>query len=481
MFKIAVIDDEPKIRSGITSLLTKAFTERADVRSFSSTTDIMKAAEKEQIDILVTDICMPDMDGLALGNYLKIYNPNLKIIIISGYSSFEYAKAAITLQVCEYLLKPINQQQLIEVVEKAMIQLKKEEVEKKGVSRNNWNSENILDEILYGSFDIEHTEGDHTEYYLLLADRLTEENDRFKEKAWKYGNVYKDRRYYIFTDLKIIEDIINNHEAVDFYVGVSEKCIGKKMLRLAYQQADAAIKQCIYDETSGIWQFKNTGIWIFDGKKQAAILVKCIIDEKDYGKLLKDLETEIRCERPIYPMFEKNMKIMLDEVVYLAGQTKETMQACMKLKNISEHVGRYLSLSKFFDDILKALEELSRAVNVMQTMKEKSHIEKSLMYIENHFSKDISLDEVALHVNMNAAYFSTVFKKYTERSFVNYVTELRINKAKELLKNDTLKIGDISARVGFNDIRYFAKVFKKYMGVTPSDYRNISEKLYKKE
>lgn len=125
--------------------------------------------------------------------------------------------------------------------------------------------------------------------------------------------------------------------------------------------------------------------------------------------------------------------------------------------------------------------ELSRAVNVMQTMKEKSHIEKSLMYIENHFSKDISLDEVALHVNMNAAYFSTVFKKYTERSFVNYVTELRINKAKELLKNDTLKIGEISARVGFNDIRYFAKVFKKYMGVTPSDYRNISEKLYKKE
>ena len=62
----------------------------------------------------------------------------------------------------------------------------------------------------------------------------------------------------------------------------------------------------------------------------------------------------------------------------------------MKLKNISEHVGRYLSLSKFFDDILKALEELSRTVNVMQTMKEKSHIEKSLMYIENHFSKDIS-------------------------------------------------------------------------------------------
>lgn len=64
---------------------------------------------------------------------------------------------------------------------------------------------------------------------------------------------------------------------------------------------------------------------------------------------------------------------------------------------------------------------------------------------------------------------------------MNYVTELRINKAKELLKDDTMKIGEISASVGFNDMRYFAKIFKKYMGVTPSDYRNISEKLYKNE
>lgn len=183
MIKIAVIDDEPKIRRGITGLLAHSFTDRAQVKAFSSTADIMKAAEKEWIDILVTDICMPDMDGLALGNYLKMFNPNLKIIIISGYSSFEYAKAAITLQVCEYLLKPVNQQQLIEVVEKAMIQLEKEQLDKRNIGDDNWSAERILEEMLYGSLEKENTDGDTTEYYVILAEKIRAADDWLKEKC----------------------------------------------------------------------------------------------------------------------------------------------------------------------------------------------------------------------------------------------------------------------------------------------------------
>ena len=118
MVNIAVIDDEPKIRRGITAMLRQSFDGRARVYSFEATSQVIKFAGKEMIDILITDICMPDMDGLELGNYLKLFNPELKIIIISGYSNFEYAKAAISLQVCEYLLKPVDQEKLLEIVEK---------------------------------------------------------------------------------------------------------------------------------------------------------------------------------------------------------------------------------------------------------------------------------------------------------------------------------------------------------------------------
>ena len=130
MVNIAVIDDEPKIRRGITAMLRQSFDGRVYVHSFETTSEVIKFAGKENIDILITDICMPDMDGLELGSYLKMFCPELKIIIISGYSNFEYAKAAISLQVCEYLLKPVDQEQLLDIVEHNVALIEKSNIKK---------------------------------------------------------------------------------------------------------------------------------------------------------------------------------------------------------------------------------------------------------------------------------------------------------------------------------------------------------------
>ena len=120
MIRIAVIVDEPKIRRGIAGLLETSFEGRAMVNCFKSASDLIRFSKKEKIDILVTDICMPDMDGLELGNYLKMFYPQIQIIIISGYGNFEYAQAAITLQVCEYLLKPVDPDKLLSVMNRLM-------------------------------------------------------------------------------------------------------------------------------------------------------------------------------------------------------------------------------------------------------------------------------------------------------------------------------------------------------------------------
>ena len=141
----------------------------------------------------------------------------------------------------------------------------------------------------------------------------------------------------------------------------------------------------------------------------------------------------------------------------------------------------YQSLSDIFADIAKALGQILEASKETEDLRMKQHIQAALDFIGENFERDLSLDEVAEHANLNAAYFSSYFKKMTGQSFVNYITELRVRRAKELLRDEHIKIGRISEMLGFNDTRYFAKIFKKYVGVTPSEYRGIIQKMKKNE
>lgn len=503
MVRIAVIDDEPKIRRGITGMLEKSFEGRASVSSFKTVTELIKFARQYRIDILITDICMPDMDGLELGNYLKMFYPELRIIIISGYSNFEYAQAAITLQVCEYMLKPIDPEKLFDSVNRLvkMVEIHRfESMKEVTVSSDEKVDRNLLiSALLYGNEQAISGLSKYLDlrqpYFLLIC-----EDDENIYSSVMYGNsenlhqavdkvsglsgrLEGRKRFYLLTGDEAIEKVkkeILVHDICLRYAlraGISGRCYGASMLHLAYMQAISALKQEIYDETVGLWLFKGTGVWQFDGEKKALLLMNCILSKGSFSEELKSIEEEIRSARPVYPMFEKNVKTMLDSLVSLIEDHKVSAKYCMRLKEIAENIGACRSLNRLFDDIAKVLEKVLDSTKDMQSLREERHIRKALEYIQDNYCNDLTLEEVAAKADLNPAYFSSFFKKYTGSSLINYITELRIKKAKELLKEDK-KISEISEMLGFNDTRYFAKIFKKYVGVTPSDYKNIAEKLY---
>lgn len=522
MIRIAVIDDEPKIRRGIAGLLETSFEGRAVVNCFKSASELIKFSKKEKIDILVTDICMPDMDGLALGNYLKMSYPKLKIVIISGYGNFEYAQAAITLQVCEYLLKPVDPDKLMAVMNKIVEKIEMENLHSPKsepyISEGQMDRSALIGAMLYGkstdAFAMASLNDEKIPYWLLISEN---EHDICQEAAnicCQHGRINECQRYYLFSgsipEVDILMQLFHFKEclAVESYdiqtksdfkeyprpealyddaqrvrnrllrIGISGPCYGAEMLHLAYMQAISAIKQEIYDECSGIWQFKGTGVWQFDSEKKAVLILNCIFSGNDFRDNWNMIKEEIRSARPIYPMFEKNMVRMLDVMSGLIENQGISAQLSMLLKRIAENINMYHSLNDLFKDIADVLIQVSKQAQNIQSIRLENRIHKAMEYIQHNYNKDLTLEAVALQADLNSAYFSSYFKKYTGTSFINYLTELRIKKAKEMLKDESRKIGEVAALLGFNDTRYFAKIFKKYVGVTPSEYRNITAKLY---
>ena len=142
-------------------------------------------------------------------------------------------------------------------------------------------------------------------------------------------------------------------------------------------------------------------------------------------------------------------------------------------------IDRYHVLADLEADFNVFLSKIKEKMTVVKNLRLEQNLDQAIEYINTHFDQDLSLEEVAEHANLNASYFSTTFKKYTGSNFVTYLMNLRIDHAKRLLRDPSCKILQIAQESGFHDTRYFAKTFKKNVGITPSEYRNIVLQLNK--
>lgn len=495
MIQIAVLDDEPKIRRGIAGMLESSLQEEAVVHRFAGAGELICFARKQELDILVTDICMPELDGLELGNYLKLFYPKLRIVIISGYSNFEYAQAAIRLQVCEYLLKPVDPGKLLAVVRRQIRAIGQERMllaeETEGEISKQPDKNLVVRELLYGG-NPDHPallgklEGAGV-YYLVLTEGESALCQEAAGLSFLSGSLDEGRRFY----LTMAKDAPGQFRrlyggqgpgdrAPVQNVGISGAISSADLLHQAYLQALSALKQELYEERPGVWSFQNTGIWQFDSEKKALYLLNCIYAGTDFTGELGAVREEIRSARPVFPMFERNMKLMLHTMIRLLEENRLLSAACMELKRIAEEIGGCRSLNRLFESIGDALGRAAENARELQAFRLESHIHKAIEYIQNHFCQDLTLEEVAARADMNPAYFSSCFKKYTGSSFIHYTMELRVRRAKELLKEGK-KVSEIAGLLGFNDTRYFTRTFKKYAGVTPSEYKTIATAFYEEQ
>ena len=427
--KILLVDDERTEREGIRFLIEK-FQFELEVAEAANGKLAMEYLQKYQdVDILLTDVKMPYMDGLQLAKYAKENRPDVIIIIFSAYSEFDYAKKACEVSAVNYLLKPIEVEEFKQVMEHviALCRQKKQWKEQK---------ENLLvaDKklLLYRLFN---TKESVTEIVEKLYADLTEEKAEMPSII--VGTTFFGIKEFSGR-VKEMEDVRN--DTFSYFSGV------------IYIAQKAARDTGTLEETM---QMKDSIFRSIEDENMPAVEEQLLV-------YLKRLENE-KASSAFYA------KYLILDIVKAIYQKYGIYNESLIMQTADEIMNSH-DLWKVGEVVSKVIREItvSQKQSLPDTSLTVSEIKK---VIKNEYMHDIGLDEIAEKVCLTASYVSFIFKKETGYNLVKYLTDYRMKKAKELLEESNWKIVDIGKACGYTNQPYFNKLFKNYYGVTPKQYR----------
>ena len=534
MLKVFLVEDESVIREG---LRDKIPWEQYGFQFVGEAGDgemALPLIRKTRPNVLITDIKMPFMDGLSLSKIVSEEFPKMKIIIISGYDDFEYARQAIQVGVDQYLLKPITRMNLrkalLEVKEKIEHEMEREDyqIQYQNDMREyeQFSRRRFFEKLLEGELSVREIYDEAAKRsieisasgYNLLFLYLQEKNVTVSEESmeqfirrqeeilhyflrypqfilfrWNvncYGVLVKEEWEKIeevtARALDYIKSACKEQEAhLEWYVAAGEPVERLSMLKKCYQSVNHYFA----------YRFIMPELHVFNKITLASYLT--VPEEKNIGKvepskmnpeIIRDF-LQRGSSSEIYDFVETYLssirealesRMFRDYVVlnirfaiisYLesigSGQEEFAEQLEMRVQDI--HM-KAEEVSDYFVDSLQAAITIRDKESNYQSSK---MLGRALDYIDENYDKeDLSLSSVAGKVDVSANYLSAIFSQNMQKTFVEYVTEKRMEKAKKLLAGTDKSSGSIALEVGYKDAHYFSFVFKKTQGMSPREYRN---------
>ncbi|MCX7709027.1 MAG: response regulator [Clostridia bacterium] len=531
--KVIVADDEKWVRAAIVNTIPFERLGLTLVSEASNGIEALALCKQHQPDILLTDIMMPGFNGIELIEQLKEFLPEIKIIIISGYSDFEYAKKALKHGVSEYVLKPVDEAEITKAlsnIKNALLNERKrreeEEFFKSAYRKHALPSayEKFLNEIIIENtltleniksklhsfqirFDSQYfsvfcfspytpasLNNSQSSYYKKITRRVMQRylkgitfpktgtstelitivNHPMPELPQNYNKI-----------LSLCQRIYEKRFRDKISVGISTSSRQLTKLPILYKQALDALSRRFWDPEDQIFYFPA----FHQGQE-----IRFSLNESDLNGILLGIKVS-NCN-PAFDYLDSLYSSFTEKKCYNPDEIKEFFW--LFILNLLNHLNLNLSFIELEKannkgvhpyDALRSITTLNSLLSNTKDMiqrismhyLDKNPIENEdiigtakKIIDENYFS-DISLDFIANHLHFNAAYFSEYFKKETGMSFIDYKTSVRIENAKKLLCTTALNVNEISSKVGFNDPKYFSKLFKKITGMTLQDYRKSQE------
>lgn len=530
--KVFLVEDEVIIRSGVKKSINWEQEGYEFVGEASDGELAYPMILKEKPDILITDIRMPFMDGLELSRLVKKELPDIKILILSGYDEFEYAKKAIKIGVTEYLLKPISAAKLTEVLNAVAETIRQENEEK-----------NLLE--TYFAEMRENTERDKMRLFekLLMGDlsmgEILEAGERFgmnlgascykivlfKILANLENHVYAEQMedacssveqaasmmegVYVFQrgvegwaflltaqDEKSMEEsakilyqnlkqAMKNYTQLEYFGGIGSTVPRIRSLKQSFREADRAFAARFVEEANQIISQKEfEKSQMEEGLKMQGVVQIGKSREMLQKFLSNGTREEVKAFSDAYisRIEEENIRstmvrqyVVIDVCIVILSFC-ERISSANRLQEEAEELQKMMqkihSLSEIKKYVVRLLNEAIELRDAESGRRYSDLIAAAKKEIENHYmTEEISLNTVAISVGMSPSYFSSIFSKEAGKTFVEYLTEVRIEKAKEFLMCSSMKTSEIGYEVGYKDPHYFSYIFKKVQGCSPKEYR----------
>ncbi|WP_239616179.1 response regulator transcription factor [Cohnella mopanensis] len=509
MRTLLIVDDERNIRVGLKAMIEREMPGMYHIALAADGRQAIESYGQEPADIVITDIRMPVMDGIALIEQLAGMPNGPALLILSGFDDFQYAKAAIKHKVKEYMLKPIVRDDLFaalgriesELVLREAIQYKIKATDKyrRGMQVNTlqhiWARPGIGTEEVQSLCLEAGLLSFEPAYYIGLLDSAGNQRNLVKGNEYLTGYEQqgsflsledKDGRLVVLTSEQEILLGLADYLGADsggtgtFTTGISSKGESIGQLQLKYEEARQALKYRILISRSESALIHYGQITLRDRNyrvsedtiRKLANVLGTDRDKEMKAYLMELFAAKALCEADI-GYFEAvsqalNEKVF-DQVFHTYGEASVEIIKMYKLAGSLYNFSHIQDYIHCVQDLLFALNDYIRHLKSVHV--DQKDMGKAVEYIQANYSKDLSMTMVSNHVSLNYSYFSQAFKDFVGTSFVQYLKNLRIEKAKELLETTELKVLEIGDRVGFENTKHFNRVFKEMQGVTPLEYR----------
>ncbi|SHJ65403.1 two-component system, response regulator YesN [Dethiosulfatibacter aminovorans DSM 17477] len=533
MYKVMIVEDEIPIRNIISRIIDWEQLGYKLVHEADNGQMALEYLEENPVDLVITDISMPFMDGLELSRQIRKSHLNMTIIILTGYNEFDYAQQAIDLNVSNYLLKPITKDSFTETLGKIKIEMDQRFADKKNLEflRKQYekSKELMIDKYLmnlilgYSQPDFSMSEmemGINLEANYYRVGVMTIKDGRESEKEfWGEDRPLLEFAIYNLTEellARVDQDIIffgpgnqicmifkgksedQSEELNELITGLTD--ITLQIDNLFHMDATIGLSDAYYEtgELSYAYQDAITALEYQVLEGSGKVILKTDVENKSSFAFNKFDKQIVRMENLIKVGDKENLQKVIDYIFSMIHHEKIDIEdfRTMLLKITITILKAYNDIRQVddgeqdmdytifsqvfemndFDDIkdyyIELCETLSGRIKEIRRNEEQGYVNSAIKYMEENYSDPyLNLESLCKTLFLSPGHFSRLFKQTTGETFVDYLTRLRMDQAKYLLANTSRKMYEIARAVGYEDPNYFSYNFKKHVKSTPSEWR----------
>ncbi|MBS4202226.1 response regulator [Bacillus sp. FJAT-49732] len=517
MYRILLVDDESIERMALKKIITSwsdAIIEEAENGRMA----IVKAAEFRP-DIIFMDIKMPGIDGIEAAEEIKKMDNSVKVIMVTAFEAFEYARHAVRLGVNDYLLKPSSDQEIIDVLRKVTNEIAIERHHRNDQLniREHYNKalsiiqSREITSLIVGN-DVSESvdfEGNWISAYekpscvvvVEFGDTATGDEKQKISAFIKDQLSISDSQSFVGTihlnQLPILIQLTDkeNESIMSQSLRIGKNLIDKIQQKFARTNVKIGIGKC-YDDIEEFVQSYHEALFALaktnrpftctyfnhllsdiTSINQLFELEKTLLEHIFFGKIEESTNSFKKYFDELIVTSNGNIEVIkekLNEFFVLLNR-----QMYEKKVDITYHLkyNQVKSMYQLQELVIDKIIQTTKMIHTLHFSENIDMVSKAKNYIEQHYEKSITLEDVAEVVQLSPHYFSKLFKELCGKSFIDYLTEVRVKHAKELMKQQEKSLKEICFQVGYKDPNYFSRVFKRVTGLSPSEYRNHQLKI----